>query len=254
MRIARIALAAGGLPPPLWPPLVATRGPGAASEAHAHHAMHLIVATAGELRFRAGRGRWASAAGVLTAPDVAHAIDASGVEVLLVFFDPESDAGEALRAVLDAQVRAVTEGERARIPLDEDPTALMREGGGAFTRAVVDALGGARLPPRRMHPRVRKVVRQLRALPASADTSLEALSALAGLSPGRFMHAFTASMGVPLRPYLAWLKLERATAAIAMGAPLAQAAYAGGFSDAAHMTRSFKRMFGTTPSKLAPAR
>jgi hypothetical protein len=49
---------------------------------------------------------------------------------------------------------------------------------------------------------VRKVLRHLRAEPAPEDTSLEALSAVAGLFPGRLMHAFTDSLGVPLRPDL----------------------------------------------------
>src|SRR5262245_30922812 len=109
MRIARVARAAGSGPPPSWPPLVATRGPGGRSEGHAHHAMHLLVAYGGVLRFRAGEGKWETAPGVLTAPDVKHAIDARGAgDVLVVFLDPESDAGASLRAVLEAPVRRVT--------------------------------------------------------------------------------------------------------------------------------------------------
>ena len=66
------------------------------------------------------------------------------------------------------------------------------------------------------------------------------------------MHAFTDSVGIPLRPYLQWLKLQRAAAAIAAGKPLAEAAHAAGFSDAAHMTRTFRKTLGTTPSALRP--
>ncbi len=86
--------------------------------------------------------------------------------------------------------------------------------------------------------------------PPEADLSLAALAARARLSPGRFMHAFTATAGIPLRPWLRWLKLERAGAGIAAGLPLGEAAHGAGFSDAAHMTRTFRRMFGVTPSQL----
>jgi AraC-like DNA-binding protein len=89
-------------------------------------------------------------------------------------------------------------------------------------------------------------------MPADWDTSLDALAASVGLSPGRLMHAFTASLGIPLRPYVAWLKLQRAAAAIATGAPLAEAANSSGFADAAHMSRTFRRMFGVPPSALRP--
>jgi len=34
---------------------------------------------------------------------------------------------------------------------------------------------------------------------------------------------------------------------------LTDAAHQAGFSDAAHMTRAFRRMFGVTPSKLQTA-
>jgi transcriptional regulator GlxA family with amidase domain len=66
------------------------------------------------------------------------------------------------------------------------------------------------------------------------------------------MHAFTESVGIPLRPYLAWLKLQRAAAGVAAGRQLAQVAVSAGFADAAHMTRAFRRMFGTAPSALRP--
>jgi AraC-like DNA-binding protein len=236
-----------------WPPLLATRGPGAKSEPHAHHAMHLVLCTSGGLRVRAGKaGRWIEAAGVLTAPDVLHAIDAAGAEILLVFIDPESDVGEALRPAVSGPVRAITAAERdAILAGGADPLALMQTGGAAWTAGAVAALGGRPLAPRpSIHPRVGKLLRHLRALPSDADTSLAALAATVGLSSGRLMHAFTASIGLPLRPYLAWLRLQRAAVAIVGGAPLADAAVAAGFSDSAHMTRTFRRMLGMPPSML----
>jgi AraC-like DNA-binding protein len=235
--------------PPAWPPLLATLAPGERSAAHAHHGMHLVMRRSGELRVRAGGGPWRRAPGVLTAPDVPHAIDAAGGEVLLVFLDPESDAGTALRAVLDGPLRLLGERERAALR-DARPEAIMREEGVAFSARALALLGGPRLPRTRpLHPRVRRLLRALRDR-APDDPSLEALARAAGLSPGRLMHAFTESIGVPLRPYLAWLRLQRAAAAIVAGAPLADAAHAAGFSDAAHMSRTFRRMLGLPPSAL----
>jgi AraC-like DNA-binding protein len=68
------------------------------------------------------------------------------------------------------------------------------------------------------------------------------------------MHVFTDSMGIPLRPYLAWLRLQRAATAIVGGNSLGEAAHAAGFADAAHMSRTFKRMLGVAPSFLRPMR
>jgi len=251
---------AGARELPLWPPLLATRGPGSKSEPHAHHAMHLILALGGLLKVRAPLGApWIEAAGVLTVPDAKHAIDARGVEVLLVFFDPESDVGAALGQLSSGPIRVVSDAERAKLAGDADPRAIMRAEGADWTRRAVKVLGAPSVSGvrRSVHPRVKKALRLLResASEKSEDrTSLEALAQSVGLSPGRFMHVFTESIGIPLRPYLAWLRLQRAAGAIVSGMPLAEAAHTAGFADAAHMTRTFRRLFGVAPSELRPQR
>jgi AraC-like DNA-binding protein len=239
---------------PLWPPILATRGPGAKSGVHQHHALHLLLAVTGSVRFKTEKnGRPREAAGILTASDAAHEIDARGVEVALVFLDPESEAGAALAATLDAEARAVTPTERDELLRDLEPMDLIRTGGDLWLARAVQVLGGAKLRPRKsVHPRVRQLLRSLRTDADDTDHSLEALARSVKLSPGRLMHAFTASIGLPLRPYLAWLKLQRAAGAIVAGASLTDAAHAAGFADAAHMTRTFRRMFGVAPSALRP--
>src|SRR5690606_10289226 len=116
----------------------------------------------------------------------------------------------------------------------------------------VEVLGGERVRVGVVHPRVRKLLRALRELPPDADLSLEAFARDVGLSPSRLMHVFTESLGIPLRPYLAWVRLQRAAAAIVSGVPLAQAALAAGFADSAHMSRAFRSMLGLPPSALRP--
>ena len=81
-------------------------------------------------------------------------------------------------------------------------------------------------------------------------TSLEVLAGAVGLSPSRLMHVFTSSVGIPLRPYLAWLRVQRAAIEIVSGNSLTEAAITAGFSDAAHMSRTFRRMLGIPPSLL----
>jgi AraC-like DNA-binding protein len=211
--------------------------------------MHLVLSHDGLIRIDVG-GEQHRVPGVVTAPDAKHAIDARGSEVTLVFLDPESDAGERLRALLPGPARLLTARERNRIVHDQAGEAARVQGGTSWTDWIVGALGGEPAPRRRVHPRVRKLLRHLSTLPVSADTSLEALAEEVGLSPGRLMHVFTESVGIPLRPYLGWLRLQRAAAAVVSGVPLSQAAAMAGFADAAHMTRSFRGMFGTTPSSL----
>jgi AraC-like DNA-binding protein len=235
-----------------WPAVLVTWGPGSRSDLHAHHCWHLLLALDGDLHVTAGSDAAPRAVGaLLTAPDLPHAVDASAARVVLVFVAPESEAGARLRAAHGARAVVATPPEGvARLRQLLSPEALAREDAeDAVARAL--GAGGARIRvPAGSHPAVRRVLRWLSEAPPDAETSLEALARRAGLSPGRFMHAFTGMVGIPLRPYLLWLKLQRAGAALARGASPSSAAAAAGFADAAHMTRTFRRMFGVTPSGL----
>lgn len=240
---------------PLWPPLLASRGSGGTSTHHAHHAMHIVLAVEGQLSIALGDGVTKRAAGVVTAPNVSHAIDAEGGDTLLVFLDPESEAGGSLRTALGGDVRLLSAAQRDQLLADAEPMAIMSTRfGDAWLARAVNLLGGEDVAARRrMHPRVRKALAILRANPESDDAALAALASAVELSPGRLMHAFTQSLGIPLRPYLQWLKAQRAAAAIVSGMALSEAAHAAGFADAAHMSRTFRRMFGVSPSGLREA-
>lgn len=217
--------------------------------------MHIVLSVTGELSVSIRDAAARRAAGVVTAPDVPHSIDAEGQDTLLVFLDPESEAGAALQSALAGDARLLSALQRDVLLEGADPMAIMTTRfGDEWTRRVVSMCGGANAtPPKRIHPRVRKALAILRANPAGDEASLAALADAIQLSPGRLMHAFTQSIGIPLRPYLQWLKVQRAAAAIVSGVPLTEAAHAAGFADAAHMSRMFRRMFGASPSALRGA-
>jgi AraC-like DNA-binding protein len=220
---------------------------------HAHHAMHFVLAVDGELRVRAThRGRWTTTPGVLTAPDVPHAIDACGGDQVVIFVDPESDVGASLRPALSGPVRLTSGAERAELVRGvEDSRSFASADAREWGYHVVKTLG---LPLREsrplLHPAVREILERVRTSGVEDDTSLESLAGSVGLSPSRLMHVFTESIGIPLRPYLAWLRVQRAACAIVGGASVTDAAHVAGFSDAPHMSRTFKRRLGFRPSVL----
>lgn len=244
------APAAGVLRP--WPAVLVTWGPGGATGVHAHHCWHLVVGLDSDLMVRTGERAPARRAGaMISAPDAPHAVDARGTRALIVFVEPESEAGERLLAARGrhrVDLFADAEAARLRALLSPDGPALADPD--AAVACALSIHGEPVAPPPGRHPGVRRVLRYLREANAESDTSLAALAEITRLSPGRFMHAFTETVGIPLRPYLRWLKLERAGAALAAGASLGEAAYGAGFSDAAHMSRTFRRMFGVSPSEV----
>ncbi|BBN82916.1 hypothetical protein PA25_29010 [Pseudoalteromonas sp. A25] len=67
-----------------------------------------------------------------------------------------------------------------------------------------------------------------------------------GLSESRFLHIFKDNMQLPWRPYLLWRRLICAIQSLSRGETATQAAHIAGFSDSAHLSRTFKKQFGIT--------
>ena len=232
-----------------WPAALFVWGPGSRSDLHRHHCVQLVLALEGTLRFRQRpRQHWTTCGAVLVRADVWHEINARGSSVLIAFVDPESELGAALaeRTVTDiVSVPAGTVAEwRAQLG---DPAWLTAAG-------VEPWVNGSLLRDRReplIDPRIKRVLRQLPNRLTNAEAvSLQAVAASVRLSPSRFLHLFTKSVGVPLRPYVLWLRLQCGASELARGTSVADAAHTAGFYDAAHFTRTFRRMIGATPRQV----
>ncbi len=66
------------------------------------------------------------------------------------------------------------------------------------------------------------------------------------LSTSRFLHLFREHMGIPWRRYLLWRRMICAIQSMLAGSNATEAAFATGFSDSAHLSRTFKSNFGMT--------
>jgi len=64
------------------------------------------------------------------------------------------------------------------------------------------------------------------------------------ISESRFLHLFSEQMGIAWRPFLLWHRMICAINAIIKGASVTDAAHLAGFSDSAHLSRTFRSYFG----------
>lgn len=79
--------------------------------------------------------------------------------------------------------------------------------------------------------------------------SLEEVAAHCFLSPSRFLHLFKEKTNLSFRRYQLWNKLVKSLPHLKKHS-ITDTAYAFGFSDSSHYTRSFKESFGMTPKFL----
>jgi AraC-like DNA-binding protein len=230
-----------------WPHVMMVWGPGFTTAAHRHHCVQLLMTLRGSFLVRGGREKaWRKCGAVWVRPDATHEMDARGSTLLIGFISAESDMGAALSERIEGPIACVPAPQVARWRAVLGPTPNEARAERWLIEFLLHERRGAA-----MHPGVRRVLSHLQEPRVMLDDlSLKTLAGIAGLSPSRFMHAFTGSVGIPVRPYILWLRLQEAACDLMDGASVTSAAHQAGFSDGAHLTRTFRRMLGATPSDL----
>lgn len=154
-----------------------------------------------------------------------HRMSAGGVDIL----DLSSSYARSLEQALATGAASVSD--------DFDPTRLIWPD-------RLDLKSTYSIDPR--------IKRSIEHILASDDLSitLAHMAREAGLSMGRFRHLFSNQIGMPLKSYLLWTKLQRAIQSLSSDSSLTRAAHVAGFSDSPHLSRTFKRTFGLSPNDL----
>jgi AraC-like DNA-binding protein len=221
-------------------------GPGGAAERHAHHAVQLVwaldddvtVTFDGQLRRRA----------TLVPADVPHALDSAGRRIAIMYVEPHGARGAALdrRARTNLGADVAVDLENLAFPQLE----LSLAGAADWCDAALGALGAVD-----QSPPLSSVSRRAIAYVEAAIDGKPQLGEAArrvGMSPSRLTHVFSHEVGIPFRRFVLWTRIKRAVAAAQDGDDLTQAAVAAGFADSAHLSRTFRSMFGLSPSLVLP--
>jgi AraC-like DNA-binding protein len=231
-------------------------GPYPKTKFHSHHAVQVTVSLRGWVTLEdQDRKVGGEGAAIAVAPDTEHALAGEGM-VAQLFVDPEGEPGRELQrtlfsdeslvsiptarlAALPARLLAGYESphrsDQSLIDLGRDLLATLAPGSGRDER-----------------PEAR--VRRMSAWAAGrldAPVSLADAAAHVGLSTGRARHLFVEETGLPFKTYLLWRRLMRAAEIFSTGSSLTDAAHNAGFSDSAHLSRTFRRMFGITADSLS---
>lgn len=219
---------------------------------HSHHAIQLTICLGGVFKLATAEGSLEGDTAAVAA-DTSHVFEAEGLFALL-FVEPESRAGRAVAASLFGQSNLAVVPEAALHDFRvgalayhstgrRDDDALIELGRGLV--ASLAAGSKAHAPDLRIRKAIGWAAQQL-----DKQISLGEAATVAGLSSSRLRHLFVEQTGLPFKTYVLWLRLTRALESFAVGASLTEAAHAAGFADSAHLSRTFRRMFGVAPTAL----
>lgn len=240
----------------LWSGRVLYIGPVRDGATHAHHAVQATVSPGGPVELTTGAGT-VRAQAVLIDSDRAHQLNTLGQSAAVFLIEPESnDAARLRRGLLGDRAHTLIDDRSVR-PIVEALKTLDEGGRCAEAASCFDKLfetcGGG---PDSLSPRDERIVQVLdfiESLPQK-KVRLSELAARVYLSESRFIHLFTEQVGIPPRRFLLWARLMDAMRVAIRAENLTSAAHAAGFADSAHLSRTFKRMFGQAPSFLASGR
>jgi AraC family transcriptional regulator len=218
---------------------------------HAHHALQLNFSLGGTFRFHL-EDRIIPGPFSVIGPDTPHAIEGNGL-VALLFIEPESRPGRTILKLLQGQPVAQITFEQARdapaLILDafndqRDASNALKQTGITICNRIGEHMRAAE-PDRRVRHML-KWAHDNFDMPVAITAAAQGI----GLSPSRASHLFVEETGLPFRTYVLWLRLTRAVDAHVSGMNLTEAAQDAGFADSAHLSRTFKRMFGLPAAAL----
>jgi AraC family transcriptional regulator len=227
---------------------------GEPARAHAHHAIQVSLAFPGDrVKVRVPGGAWKSHEAFIVAAQQRHEFDARDQRVAQLFVEPESRDGRGLQLrhrrqgiaplepallgrVLATLVQAYEEraDDSTLKSLAQDAIGVLAETAGCDSA---------------LDSRIARAVERVRGR-LDQRITLGDIATAAHLSPERFRHLFVEQTGVRFRAYVLWLRLEVALGKYVAGASLTDAAHAGGFADSAHLSRTFRQMFGISAASI----
>jgi AraC-like DNA-binding protein len=229
-------------------------GPVGPTTWHRHHAFQLVCSLERALILRGRADAVGESCHVAAIPnDVDHKFESGCPSTILGYVDPETLWGRRLRRTVIASARAdawrTSGGPLVDLSKIDPPRTW--PAAAAVRDQMIDRVTGEAVRPVPLHPALLAARRWLVSQVDGGDVSLGGAAAAAYLSESRLSHLLAEQLGLGWRPLVLWLRLQRAAAELGAGHSLAAAASAAGFADGAHLTRTFRRMFGLAPSEVS---
>jgi len=220
---------------------------------HSHGAAELVVVLDEPVRSILGVNE-VSASSVLIPPGIEHQNIYADPLTAIFYLDVESFCYKKLAKQMIPE-HSVYTGIPGEMELQLALTNVYEREPGlseCYSIVVERFFNGAIRRNEKLDSRVAAVAAIIKTNP-SQNTSVKDLAEQVNISEDRLHHLFTADLGLPIHKYRIWLRLKQASMLYFSGHNLTFAAHGAGFSDAAHFSRTFSRMYGAAPSKLLTA-
>ena len=214
---------------------------------HQHHLVEIFISLNGSLKIK-NDGNYYEAKNFIIDADVPHQVDSCNNAYAVLLVDSESAIAERLRKKFIRNGIGILPDDLFN-PFHEKINFLFKKECSIekalelHTEIIQHLIGNETDEISDMDPRIKKIIAILQQS-YGKKISIKELSDKICLSESRLIHLFSKQVGIPIRRYLLWLRLLDAVNLIINDRSFTFAAHEAGFSDSAHLSRTFKKMFG----------
>lgn len=225
-------------------------GHAADASLHESPAIKVCVALEGSFGLRTTDSEdWTDYDSAIIAPGQPHAIDGRQNRMVMLLLAPETPLAQPLAPIFSqngiSKINSTVVEKIRSIVGGFDTTRAGDEPN--ICHQMVEAIGGGDSLP--IDSRVAQSIEWIRSS-REEGISVQEIASGVELSESRFSHLFTENVRIPVRRYLLWLRLRDAMHLLAQGRSLTETAHEAGFSDSAHLARTFRSLLGIAPSAL----
>lgn len=218
------------------------------TEIHQHHLMEIFISLRDPLDLEVNNISF-KGHNIILAPDEKHRLRNSNTPYILLLLDSETLAARKIskKYLKDSKVELLDDlffneyTDEFRKLFKTNPK--IEDIGSLCNRVITKLSDTEKIEINEFDPRIKEALEIMNRLPEK-KIKIKDLAYSVCLSESRLIHLFTNQLGIPIRRYLLWLKLLDAINLIIKGKDFTTTSYETGFSDSAHLSRTFRKMFG----------
>ena len=228
-------------------------GKNISSESHRYYAVSVLLTLGGPFTISSSEVMETAARAAIIQKNVDYTLQTSKDDyTAFIHIAPWSDVGALLHnrspihlpdiAIFEKYIQKIKDWSGGSGPNPEAVSGLLR--------ALTDIKEIIAPIPALMDERVRRGIEVITGHEFPEQLKTRDIAREVCLSEGRFAHLFKDETGMTFRQFVLHSKLVRSIYGLYLENNLTEAAFAGGFSDQPHFTRTFKDAFGFRPSEV----
>jgi AraC-like DNA-binding protein len=226
-------------------------GKGVSTKTHRHHAIQLTISFKQTFEIKTPKRTLENCRFVIIPENVPHQFICSSEDYqVFIYLDPFNKLSQLLKNKFALKSNIViTNNLLHKVPPLMEWLIMERDGMEALITKFIELITDCTIPYPNKDIRITKSIEYLT---KNLDKAIK-ISEVANfvcLSESRFAHLFKLQVGIPFRRYILWLRIQKTLLSFLTGNSFTDACYDGGFSDLPHFNRTFKEMFGNTPSAI----